>query len=470
MTPQLKILLLEDSPDDADLIQLELRSGGIKFTSLVVDTKIDFINGIKNFNPDIIISDHSMPQFNSSEALKIYQSYLKEQNLISPFILVAGTISEEFAVQCIKDGADDYILKDRLQRLPSAVKNALERCKIENENRKAAAEKLLLLERYEYVTKATSDAIWDWDITNNTIYCGEGFEKLFGHSRNPLTNNYNLNTAFISSGDIERVMKSMDNALESMDNNWSGEYRYLKADGEFAFVQDKAIIIRDNTGKAIRMVGAMQDITRKKEEDIRLKLLESVITNTTDAVLIAETDPLLATSLKIVYINDAFTKMTGYLQEEILDKTPRILQGEKTDKAELNRLEQAIKEKVSCQVEMISYKKNGNEFWLNFSASPVADNMGNITHWVFIERDVTEQRNHTKAIEDQNAQLREIAWMQSHVVRAPLATMMGFINRIEKQTDQNPDKELLHYALEAGKELDIIIRDIVQKAEKIKGS
>jgi CheY-like chemotaxis protein len=163
----LKILLLEDNDDDADLIRLELKSGGIAFTSIVVDTREDYINGINEFEPDIIISDHSMPQFNSAEALKIYKTYLKEQNRSAPFILVTGTISEEFAVQCIKDGADDYILKDRLQRLPSAVKNAMEKCDIENENQKAASEKLLLLERYEYVTKATSDAIWDWDIVQN---------------------------------------------------------------------------------------------------------------------------------------------------------------------------------------------------------------------------------------------------------------------------------------------------------------
>ena len=467
MNQQLKILLLEDSEDDADLIQLELKNGGIQFTSLVVDTRIDFINGIRDFKPDIIISDHSMPQFNSAEALKIYKTHLKDQNLAAPFILVAGTISEEFAVQCIKDGADDYILKDRLQRLPSAVENALEKCSIENENQRTAKEKLLLLERYEYVTKATSDAIWDWDILNNNVYCGEGFEKIFGHMRDPKTDNYNLNTAYISADDIERVMNGIDNAIDGIAPNWSDEYKYLKSDGEYAFVQDKAIIIRDAEGKAIRMIGAMQDITRKKKEDVRLKLLESVITNATDAVLIAEIGTAPSNELAIVYANEAFTRMTGYSQEELLKKSPNILQGDKTSQAEIDRLAQAFEDRESCQVEMISYKKNGEEFWLNFSVSPVAGDKGQITHWVFIQRDVTEQRKHTKAIEDQNTQLREIAWMQSHVVRAPLARMMGFLNLIEKQSGNYTEKELLQYVLEAGNELDSVIREIVKKSEKI---
>jgi len=466
LNKNLKVLLLEDNEDDADLIRRELKGGGITFTSLVVDTREDFITGIHQFEPDIIISDHSMPRFNSGEALRIYKTHLKEQNRSAPFILVTGTISEEFAVQCIKDGADDYILKDRLQRLPSAVKNAIERCSIENENQRAASEKLLLLERYEYVTKATSDAIWDWDIIHNTTYCSEGFEKIFGHSRDPLTDIGNLNTAFICVDDIERVMTGIDEAINSTENNWADEYKYLKANGDYAFVQDKAIIIRDNEGKAIRMVGAMQDISRKKIEDVRLKLLESVIKNTTDAVLIAEVDPSDIHGLKIVYINDAFTVMTGYASAEVLNQTTSILQGEKTDPAEIAKLQKALEQHESCQVEMISYKKNGEEFWLNFSVSPVASDIGDITHWVFIERDVTEQRNHTRAIEHQNDQLREIAWMQSHVVRAPLARMMGFINLIEKNED-TIDKSLLRYVLESGKELDGIIREIVKKAEKI---
>src|SRR5665647_569120 len=197
MNKHLKILLLEDSADDAELIQLELKQGGIKFTSLVVDTKAGFINGIRDFKPDLILSDHSMPQFNSVEALKIYKDHLKTQNYNTPFILITGTVSEDFAVQCIKDGVDDYILKDRLQRLPTAIHNALEKCRIENENHKTTAEKLLLLERYEYVTKATSVAVWDWDIVNNSIYCGKGFEKNFGHAGAPISEYNSLNTAYI---------------------------------------------------------------------------------------------------------------------------------------------------------------------------------------------------------------------------------------------------------------------------------
>lgn len=120
---KLRILHLEDLASDAELVERELRKGEIKFEKILVDNKEEFQEALQEFLPDIILSDHSLPSFNSIEALKL----LKEAGLKIPFILITATISEEFAVEVMKQGAYDYILKDRLQRLPSAVLNAIER-------------------------------------------------------------------------------------------------------------------------------------------------------------------------------------------------------------------------------------------------------------------------------------------------------------------------------------------------------
>jgi len=125
----LSILMIEDTPSDAELIQRYLNKEGILFTSVVVDCKADFIRALQTSAPDVILSDHSLPQFNSMEALQI----VKERGLDIPFILVTGSVSEEFAVACIKAGADDYILKDRLTRLPAAVQNTLSKKNTERE-------------------------------------------------------------------------------------------------------------------------------------------------------------------------------------------------------------------------------------------------------------------------------------------------------------------------------------------------
>ncbi|RZA02631.1 MAG: PAS domain S-box protein [Sphingobacteriaceae bacterium] len=155
------------------------------------------------------------------------------------------------------------------------------------------------------------------------------------------------------------------------------------------------------SGNGISMF--IRDITQKKKEEQHLRLLESVITNTTDAVLITDADPLDEPGPRIIYVNDAFTKMTGYTAQEVIGKTPRILQGPKSDKEELKRLSNAMRNFEPCEVTIINYKKNGEEFWVNFSVSPVADGNGKYAHLIAIERDVTSH----KEIELQKNQLAE---------------------------------------------------------------
>ena len=131
----MKILMLEDVEDDAGLIVRSIKKGGINFEMKRVDTRDEFIDAIRHFHPDVILSDHSLPQFNSIEALKI----CRRVNLPAPFILVTGTVSEEFAVSCLKQGADDYVLKSNLTRLPSAIENALAQRELKTQRIKADA-------------------------------------------------------------------------------------------------------------------------------------------------------------------------------------------------------------------------------------------------------------------------------------------------------------------------------------------
>lgn len=141
----LKILMLEDLQDDVGLIERTLSRQGLSFVSKRVDTRSEFVNALKTFQPDVILSDHVLPQFNSLEALKICQS----DELFIPFILVTGTVSEEFAVSCLKQGADDYVLKTNLVRLPSAITSALRQR--DHERKRRDAEKALRDQNQELV-------------------------------------------------------------------------------------------------------------------------------------------------------------------------------------------------------------------------------------------------------------------------------------------------------------------------------
>lgn len=118
---KLKILMLEDSPSDARLIQHALRADGLMFESRLVDKRETFISALEEFRPQLILSDHSLPSFSSTEALQISKSAHPDV----PFILVTGTVSEEFAVSVIKAGAADYVLKHNLSRLTVAILSAI---------------------------------------------------------------------------------------------------------------------------------------------------------------------------------------------------------------------------------------------------------------------------------------------------------------------------------------------------------
>lgn len=126
---KLKILHLEDVQSDAALIKMQLKKANINCEILLVDNRTDYVVALKNFSPDVILADHTLPSFNSLEALKI----LKETGKKIPFILITATVSEEYAVHVLREGADDYILKDRPHRLPDAVLNVLTKCKLEAE-------------------------------------------------------------------------------------------------------------------------------------------------------------------------------------------------------------------------------------------------------------------------------------------------------------------------------------------------
>lgn len=128
--------MLEDEQDDAELISRSMIRSGLLFESKRVDTKDDFSEALQSYYPDVILSDHSLPQFNSLEALKVCKHY----GLSIPFILVTGAVSEEFAVTCLKEGADDYLLKSNLVRLPLAIQNALRQRELQEQRKHAETE------------------------------------------------------------------------------------------------------------------------------------------------------------------------------------------------------------------------------------------------------------------------------------------------------------------------------------------
>ncbi|HEV8513073.1 MAG TPA: response regulator [Cyclobacteriaceae bacterium] len=131
-----QILFLEDNPDDVELIENELTEAGMRFMSRRIDKKSEFLKEVDDFCPDIILADYSLTMFNGVQAFRM----LKEKKLNVPFILVTGVLSEELALECLKEGIDDFILKSSFKRLPAAIINAIRKKEIEEEKNRFALE------------------------------------------------------------------------------------------------------------------------------------------------------------------------------------------------------------------------------------------------------------------------------------------------------------------------------------------
>jgi PAS domain S-box-containing protein len=139
----------------------------------------------------------------------------------------------------------------------------------------------------------------------------------------------------------------------------------------------------------------------------QLLLLQSVLAHATDAVLITEAEPLDAPGPRILYANPAFTRMTGYSEAEVLGRTPRLLQGPGSDRRVLDQIRGALATWQPVEVELLNYRKDGSEFWVELSVSPVADPGGWFTHWIAIQRDITARKRGAEQRERERAEILE---------------------------------------------------------------
>lgn len=257
---ELKILYLEDSEQDAELTSRLLHKAGIKFNVKLVDSRDEYKEALETYSPDIILADHSLFHFNSSEALRIF----KEKNKRIPFILVTGTVSEEFAVNILKEGADDYLLKNNLTRLPNAILNSLEKYRLEREREQymnSIIENESLMKEAETLSHFGS---WEANLTSGNVKWSDGMFYLLGYETGEIKPGHDKILYHIQSEDRLIYQNAIYSELLTKDTITS-ELKITDKKGLQKVIAFKIVANRSEEGALIRLVGYMQDVTELRE-------------------------------------------------------------------------------------------------------------------------------------------------------------------------------------------------------------
>ncbi|MBA3848586.1 MAG: histidine kinase [Opitutus sp.] len=263
----MRILHLEDNPSDAELIRAVIAQElGDCHLHMVADRSA-YLAALQQGGFDVILSDYSLPEFDGLEALTLAREHSPE----TPFVFCSGSIGEDSAIAALQAGAADYVLKDRLTRLGPVLRRVLQET-AERMARLAAENSLQLShERFDLVARATNDILWDWDILTDRIWRSEAFHRFFGHAPGERCGTVSSWPELIHPDDIARVTTGLRHALDHGRESWSDEYRFRRADGTYGDVLDRGYIQRDADGRAVRMLGSMQDITARKAAEAGLR-------------------------------------------------------------------------------------------------------------------------------------------------------------------------------------------------------
>lgn len=400
--------------------------------------------------------DTSITQIKNDETLRFRTERLKKNG---------ATLYASFTMAPIKDFKGNIIGA-------STIIRDLEEIKIAETQRK------LLTKRLQIATQSVRLGIWDLDVEKNSITADPAMHVFFGLEETTFPWVFDVWISKIHPDDRQQVEHSLQTAVEN-EQNYNTEFRVVWNDSSVHYLRAAGVVERNDDGKGIGMIGACWDVTEKKEKDQHLKLLESVIINTTDAVLITEASPFDEPGPRILYVNEAFTKMTGYTAAEVIGKTPRILQGPKSDRQELKKLSEAIRNWQPYETSVINYKKNGEEFWINMSLTPVMNDNEVYTHWIAIERDITEHKlaeinlkqlnedlkDHVKKLALSNEELEQFAFATSHDLQEPLRMVTSFLTQLERKYGDVLDdkaKKYIAFAVDGAKRMRQIILDLLE--------
>ncbi len=256
----LRVLLVEDSPDDAALIARELKRQNVPVQWERVEDPAGLAQALGSGVWDAVLSDFNLPGFNGLDALRMVRG--RHPGL--PFILVSGAVGEDTAVEALKAGANDFLLKDRLGRLGPAIERALEEGRLHQEHRRDLEALKASEARYALAAMGVNDGLWDWDLVTDRLYLSPRWRGLVGLPETESVGSPDEWFKRIHPEDKFWLLEKVSSHQSRDANHFDHECRMRHEDGTDRWMLFRGLAVWDATGKAIRMAGSMTDITQKR--------------------------------------------------------------------------------------------------------------------------------------------------------------------------------------------------------------
>jgi diguanylate cyclase (GGDEF)-like protein/PAS domain S-box-containing protein len=282
MAVPLRILILEDTPDDLQLMLHALKRDGLTFEYTHVDNQRDFAAALEPL-PDLILADYSLPTWSGLGALEL----IRACGLDVPLIIVSGTVGEETAVAAIRNGAADYLLKDRLTRLGPAVRQAVERRQLAKANRAAVGERRKSEQRFLSLVNTIDGIVFEADAESfQFTFVNQRAEQLLGYPVRQWLEEPDFWARHVHSDDRDVAVDYCQRCTRE-GRAHEFEYRMIAADGREVWLHDIVSIVRLDDGTA-KLRGIMLDVTARRLQDeriARLTRIHALMSDTTSAIM-----------------------------------------------------------------------------------------------------------------------------------------------------------------------------------------
>ena len=377
------ILHLEDDPRDVELVEAMLLAADMDCQIVRVQSHDEYDAALRKQGFDVILGDYRLPGYDGISALRLAQELCPD----IPFVFVSGTMGEDAAIEGLTQGATDYVLKQRLSRLVPAIKRALN----EAENRRARkhAEDALKesAERFRAVAESANEGIISADSHGMIIYWNRAAREIFGYLQEEIIGQP-LSVLMPKMWADQRhhhndAWEFGDEPLQSSRIQETVGYR--KDGSKFPI---EFSIGNWNTRQGAFFTVMVRDETARKQAEENLRLQSAALEAAANGIMISDREG------SVIWVNSAFTRLTGYEADDVIGKNPRILKSNQQEPAFYQNLWETILSGKVWHSELVNRRANGNLYTEEMTISPVRQKQGEISHFIAIKQDVTERKHH----------------------------------------------------------------------------